>query len=196
MSRPDPRDARRAQLLDVALTLFAERGYHATSIADIIERAGVARGTFYNYFKSKREIFERLLDGLFDAISRVVRPIVTTPAGTIHEQVRENLAALVDALRKNSAVTRVILEQAVGLDEEGNQQLRAFYGRVLARIEKALTAGQALGIVRAGDVQVMATCLLGMLKESLFQQVLGTRTPDAEVLVNELLQCLEAGVLT
>lgn len=39
-------DARRAQLLGVALDLFAERGYHATSITHIIEKASVARGTF------------------------------------------------------------------------------------------------------------------------------------------------------
>jgi AcrR family transcriptional regulator len=48
---PTPRrmssDARRRQLLEVALELFAERGYHATSISHMIERADVARGTFY-----------------------------------------------------------------------------------------------------------------------------------------------------
>ena len=55
----DP-DTRRAQLLDASRQVFAERGYHRASVSDIITAAGVARGTFYNYFESKRAVFRAL----------------------------------------------------------------------------------------------------------------------------------------
>ena len=52
---------RRAQLLDIAARQFAERGYHPTSVADIVEAAGVGKGVFYWYFESKEALFTEIL---------------------------------------------------------------------------------------------------------------------------------------
>jgi AcrR family transcriptional regulator len=54
--------ARREQLLDVALTVFAESGYHGTSMNDVAERAGVTKPVLYQHFESKRDLFQALLD--------------------------------------------------------------------------------------------------------------------------------------
>ncbi len=54
--------ARREQLLDVALTVFAETGYHGTSMNDVAERAGVTKPVLYQHFESKRDLFQALLD--------------------------------------------------------------------------------------------------------------------------------------
>ena len=69
------REQRRQQILDAARRLFAERGYHATSIHDIIRTADIARGTFYLYFESKRAIFVELLDEFFHTLAGAVRRI-------------------------------------------------------------------------------------------------------------------------
>ena len=66
------RASRRSQLLATSVALFAEQGYHRTSIDDIIKASGVARGTFYLYFESKRAIFEELLDGFFERLASTV----------------------------------------------------------------------------------------------------------------------------
>jgi AcrR family transcriptional regulator len=55
----ETREARRAQILESALTVFATKGYHETSVTDLVDAAGVARGTFYLYFDSKEAIFPR-----------------------------------------------------------------------------------------------------------------------------------------
>lgn len=52
----------RAAILDAARHVFAESGYGAATVRDIIRRTGLASGTFYNYFKSKEEVFEALQD--------------------------------------------------------------------------------------------------------------------------------------
>ena len=51
----------RASLIDAAQQLFAEHGYHATSVADIIDRAGVSFGTFYQYFRDRGEVLVAML---------------------------------------------------------------------------------------------------------------------------------------
>ncbi len=195
MTSVDPREARRSQLLEVALELFAKRGYHATTVADIIERAGVARGTFYNYFDSKRQLFSTLLDELLTASTAGIRTI-TTDGSDVHAQVLANISGLCRSLMNNLPMVKLMLEQAVGLDAEANEQLQQFYDRILTRLQKAVLDGQKLGIVRAGDVPVMATCMLGMIKEALYQQILGTRTLDADTLVREIFAIIATGILT
>jgi len=56
------RDKRRQQLLVTATRVFARKGYWAASITDIIQAAGVARGTFYLYFRSKQDAFVAIVD--------------------------------------------------------------------------------------------------------------------------------------
>jgi len=53
--------ARRQQILDQAVRLFAERGYHPTSVAEIVESLGVGKGVFYWYFESKEDVFLEIL---------------------------------------------------------------------------------------------------------------------------------------
>ncbi|MEU2430088.1 MULTISPECIES: TetR/AcrR family transcriptional regulator [Streptomyces] len=55
------RQATRAKLYEAAVTLIAEQGFSATTVDEIAERAGVAKGTVYYNFKSKTELFEELL---------------------------------------------------------------------------------------------------------------------------------------
>src|SRR6266516_7414065 len=52
---------RREQLITCAARLFAERGYHPTSVADIVAALGVGKGVFYWYFASKEELLSELL---------------------------------------------------------------------------------------------------------------------------------------
>ena len=69
------REERRAQILDVAVQVFADKGYHGTSITDLVEAAGVARGTFYLYFDGKHVIFLELLDDLLQRFRGSVRGV-------------------------------------------------------------------------------------------------------------------------
>ena len=52
----------REAILQAARDVFADLGYGATTVRDIIRRTGLASGTFYNYFRSKEEVFEALMD--------------------------------------------------------------------------------------------------------------------------------------
>jgi AcrR family transcriptional regulator len=188
-------DARRAQLLAVALDLFAARGYHATSISHIIEKASVARGTFYQYFRSKKEIFDSLLDQMFEQVTSAVAPIEIGPPEQIAIAIRANIESLCRRLQENLPMGRILLEQAVGVNETGREQLRDFYKRVLDRIERAISIGQKLGVVRRGDAGLIAVFLLAMVKESLYQQILGTRMLSIPRLVDEIFETVQQGVL-
>ena len=184
---------RRAGLLRAARTVFGRKGYHAAGVSDIVAEAGVARGTFYNYFESKRAVFQAVLLQLMDEVASVDVPIdVTQP---IPPQVRVNLQRIVEAAL-NEEVSRLLFSEAAGIDEEADAALRAFYGAAAARIEKALRDGVALGVVRDGDLEITARCLLGTVQMPIFLASLGFEERLApERLVAELEALLAGGVL-
>ncbi len=196
MARAQPLnpDVRRAQLLGAARTVFAAHGYHQSSVSDIIAEAGVARGTFYNYFESKRLVFQAVLEDVMDAVAGSVVPIdVDVP---IPPQVWANLDRLIRTLTTHGDVARVLFAEAVGIDAEGDEALRSFYSAATMRIQTALSLGQQLGVVRAGDPQMMARLMLGMIREPVFQAWLYDEQLDTERLVNELGLMLRQGAIS
>ena len=92
MSPRLPAARRRRQLLDVALQVFAERGFHAASMNDIAEAAGVTKPVLYQHFKSKRELFGELLSDVGSELQEAITKAVTT-AQSSHEMVELGFAA-------------------------------------------------------------------------------------------------------
>jgi AcrR family transcriptional regulator len=86
MSLRLPAPRRRRQLLDVALRVFAESGYHATSMNDLAEAAGVTKPVLYQHFRSKRALYLELLEDvggrLRDAIAKATTE-ATSPRGQV-----------------------------------------------------------------------------------------------------------------
>jgi AcrR family transcriptional regulator len=66
-------DARREQILDCALAVFARQGFHETSIAAICAQAGIARGTLYQYFADKRAVLAALIERIAGRIVEAVQ---------------------------------------------------------------------------------------------------------------------------
>lgn len=64
--RPDVTEERTQQILDAAMVVFAQSGFHNARMDDIAEEAGVSKGTLYWYFDSKDDIILGILDRLFD----------------------------------------------------------------------------------------------------------------------------------
>lgn len=186
-----PQD-RRDQLLTAARAVFAARGYHNAGVAHIISEAGVARGTFYNYFESKRAIFNEVLSGVMIDLVAGVQPIDVD--ADIPRQAKGIVRAIVTSALEPH-VARLLFAEAVGVDEEGDAALRQFYATGLHRIETALGVGQGLGIIRRGDLRLAARCLLGMVKENVFMAALLGEPLDPDALVEELYAFMTAGLL-
>src|SRR5262245_49547613 len=160
------RESRRAALLSVARRIFSQKGYHATSIDDLIEAADVARGTFYLYFESKRAIFDELLDHLFTTIAGVVKRIDVSPgAAPPAEQMADTVDRVLNTLVENREIARLLLREAIGIDADFDRKLADFYGRIEVLLVSALSTGIGMGLVRPLDPPLVARCILGLVKE-------------------------------
>ena len=70
---------RKIELLKIAYRLFLEKGYENTSVDEIIEEAGIAKGTYYYYFKSKEQTLEEVIDMMLDAEEVKARAVMNAP---------------------------------------------------------------------------------------------------------------------
>jgi AcrR family transcriptional regulator len=160
------RESRRTAVLAVARRLFSQKGYHATSIHDIIEAAEIARGTFYLYFESKRAIFDELLDGLVATLQAQVKRIEVGPGAPPPVAQMDGIVdRVLQTLLDNREMARILLREAVGIDVDFDRKLSEFYGRIEAMIMGALSTGRQLGVIRPCDAKVVARCVLGSIKE-------------------------------
>ncbi|MBX7192973.1 MAG: TetR/AcrR family transcriptional regulator [Sandaracinaceae bacterium] len=160
------REQRRRELLDVALKVFAQRGYHQARIADIIDAAGVARGTFYLYFESKNAIFHALLDDLLARVrTSVVGVSMAGNAPPVNVQIRQSVERVLAAFVASPDLTRVVLREAVGLDAEVDKKLFDFYARLHRWLADALANGARLGLLRVSNGDLAAWAVLGTIKQ-------------------------------
>lgn len=181
----ETREARRAQIKATALEVFSRRGYHQTSVSDLVDAAGVARGTFYLYFDSKEAIFLELLEDLLGHVRTTVVGI--DPRAPMEGQLHLVVAGILTTLVHNRPLTRIIFREAVGLYAEVDERLHAFDDELHGWVARSLELGARLGKARAVDPQVGAMCVVGSLREVVLRLVVAADEPfDVERVANAL----------
>jgi AcrR family transcriptional regulator len=187
---------RRQKILNHARDVFARRGYHDAKIDEIVAAAGIARGTFYLYFKDKRAVFDEIVDRAFTQIGvAIVRVDPRDPGRTVAEQVEENIRRIVRTLLEDRPTTKILLTDAVGVDAAFDRKLYSFYEVVEKLLVESLREGQELGIVAAGDTRMFAHLIVGALKEILYQVVRRKATYTEKEVVDGIYDFLGQGCL-
>jgi AcrR family transcriptional regulator len=128
-----PAARRRRQLLEVALEVFGEQGFHPASMNDVAEAAGVTKPVLYQHFRSKRDLYREVLTDvggqLLDAITKA-----TTAASSPHEQVELGFIAYIRFVAANEAAFRVLFGGGTRRDEEFAAQVAKVEGAIAEAI--------------------------------------------------------------
>ena len=174
----ESREARRSQIKETALRVFSEKGYHETSVSDLVDAAGVARGTFYLYFDSKDAIFLELLDDLTTHLRANIVGIDLSPGAAPHtEQLHATVVRILRTAVDNRPLTRIIFREAVGLHAAVAERLAAFDQELHGYVARSLELGAALGLIRPVDPAVSAACVVGSLREVVHRYVVHNDSP-------------------
>lgn len=86
-------EERRSEILDAAEMLFTTKGYSSTTVNDILNAVGIAKGTFYYHFQSKEEVMEAIVLRFIDAGVRGAKAIASDPHLKAHEKIFQILLA-------------------------------------------------------------------------------------------------------
>ncbi|HEY4243834.1 MAG TPA: TetR/AcrR family transcriptional regulator [Kofleriaceae bacterium] len=157
---------RRRQILAAAKAVFADAGYHGASINAIIERAQIARGTFYLYFDSKSAVFDSILDqAMADLRNRLHRIEVDDPTAPPPQvQLRAQIVAALEYVVGDRALATLLLSAGHTPDVDASERLDQFFSEVAGLLRRALESGMELGLVRTCHAELVAGAMLGLIR--------------------------------
>ncbi|MFJ9810104.1 TetR/AcrR family transcriptional regulator [Streptomyces sp. NPDC101158] len=161
------RQATRAKLYEAAVTLIAEQGFSATTVDEIAERAGVAKGTVYYNFKSKTELFEELLRHGVSLLAASLRAAAVETAergGTRIEALDAMIKAGLVFIQRYPAFTQLYVAELWRTGRAWNSTLLVVRQEAVAVVENVLRDGVAAGeFTDEIDVPLTASALVGMV---------------------------------
>jgi AcrR family transcriptional regulator len=184
----DPKDAKKAAIINAAIEVFSQKGYNHAKVSDITGKAGISIGTFYVYFQNKRDLF-------IEVVEEVFRHIVGAAAQNIKGESELGKRLIIRGRTFHENYTRYMeilnqLRAEIASDEDWPQEK-------LKRMYKALTwpvieeAGEAIarGEVRPVDPELLAFALTGLIEVMSFRITLDNKysIDDAIRFIGDLL---------
>jgi AcrR family transcriptional regulator len=147
----------RRRLLDAAEEVFGEMGYYEASVAEITRRAGVAQGTFYIYFHSKRETFVELVEDIGERLRAATSAAIQDVTDRIEAE-RKGFEAFFKFVYAHRRIYRIVEEAGRVAPEAAHQ----YYRRISQGYEHGLATAMTAGQVGEGDVEGLAYALMGI----------------------------------
>jgi AcrR family transcriptional regulator len=157
-SRSERVKANRRALVQAAAEIVGERGYEATSIAKITERAGLAHGTFYRYFESRQDLFDQLLPDIGDELIDFLKGRASGASNLMDVEER-GLRGFFDFLLENPGFYRLLNEAEVAAPSAFEHHISNLGAHYVAALERSRTRGELLGF-EPHELEVLAFVLM------------------------------------
>ncbi|HHT02467.1 MAG TPA: TetR/AcrR family transcriptional regulator [Firmicutes bacterium] len=149
---------KRAAILAAAMEIFSRDGFHKARVEDIAAQAGVGKGTVYEYFRGKQDLYQEMFHvGVDSYLKRIQR--VVGQAGSVRERLRGVMAVHCDYLDISSQIMRLMSDSSGGI--EGRQLVLAMSQRITTLIRDLIQEGIRAGELRSVDPLLAAQVFLG-----------------------------------
>jgi AcrR family transcriptional regulator len=158
LTRRQHAEARRAQLIDTSLEVFAAKGLDGATVKDLSEAAGVAEGLLYHYFRSKEDLLRAALERHYflPELRRLASPDRDRPAGEVLLEVGRGFAAM---LREHRPLLQVMVREAPTNPAVAERVERA-QSEGVRLLSEYLESRVAAGELRPHDTRATARLLI------------------------------------
>lgn len=199
--RPAKEDLRtkREQILDAAYVIFSRNGYHRATIDEIIELADTGKGTVYNYFHNKEQLFYTLVKERSAPFEIAIRAVVLgmqPPLDKIQILIRMYLQFYVT----NADLWRVLMHEmrgfsgSNGLTEQQRDKYREAFQITIYLLQEVIDAGIQQKMIRPCDSNKAAYGLFSVIMMMVFQKFAGTTAAEIERAATEVANVFFHGV--
>ncbi|WP_099353469.1 TetR/AcrR family transcriptional regulator [Fredinandcohnia onubensis] len=147
----------REKLLRAAEEVFGQKGYYETSIVNISQEANVAQGTFYNYFPSKKDIFDELIRQYSRELRLAIKEEMSK-SKNFEDAQRKGFKAFFNWVKSRRNLYSIV-QQAVVVDKD---LYRWYYDKLANGFLKSLTTGIEVGEFKEIDQETVAYCLMSI----------------------------------
>ncbi len=156
------RAERRHRLLDAGFQMFGENGFHATSVKQLCQTAGLTERYFYESFKNREELFaacyDHKLDDLLQAILQSLQPLDRPPI----ELAEMGLSCFFQALKQDPQMARILLIEIYGTQYDLQRLYQRSIGRFSMLVQNIALKQLPRPSNRSFDMELLATGLVGV----------------------------------
>lgn len=189
--REQRRVDRREALKAAAIEVFSEKGYHQAKVSEIVERVGVAQGTFYLYYEGKQQLFGELLQDFLTLVLETVAAWEPAALETRQDLARELTRVgmmLTQVLDEHRGLASIFFKEALAVGHDFEDLITEFYSTIAAMLTHFNQVLCERGVIAPMNFKLLAYATLGQVERIISEHVV-TRTIE-EVGHEELVEHL------
>jgi AcrR family transcriptional regulator len=173
----------RRYIQERAMQIFADHGYHGATMEQVAEAAEVSKGTLYNYFASKHDLFGSLVERGIDELFALVDQVVDA-GGSIQDITHRLVLHFLEYFESRMGMRLMFLadgDQVAATDREIRTLMKSRHRAFIERVAGLIRLGQERGVLRPGDPGRAATVVISILfAEIQLDAMRGQDTPPSE----------------
>jgi len=191
-TRREKAEATYAGLMQAAALVVGRDGYAAASIAKITAEAGIAQGTFYNYFEDRQALFDALLPHVGRQMTDAIAAETT---GTGAEREVARLEAFCDYLTANPGFYRILYEAEVFAPKAHAEHIDRLVSGYRRALDRAVERGEIQGYDPA-ELDAVVFILLGARAYLAMRQLIDDQPANAETAIKAYGKLMRGGLFT
>jgi len=183
---------RKEDIIKIAAKLFSEKSFHDVKMDEIAEELGIAKGTIYLYFKSKEQLYLKILEDSHESIESILeREIANDDPSPI--KLKKVLSIIFSFYRRNLDVLKILSRDETHLIKEHFQFTELWRKRRLKLYEKILEKGIKEGSFSIQNTTLTALIIFGLVRSVMFFY---TTEKDSSIIAEEVYNVISKGILS
>jgi len=184
---------KRELILEAAAVVFAQRGYHQAKVEEIAIQAGIGKGTVYEYFSSKLELFQEMFKSILGKYFAELRSL-QDQRGSVTERLRQLLEIHLDFINRNSDFARVTFVDGAVMDEELSWWMYRQRQEKVERLRELFQEGIARHEFRPIDPGLLAEMFTGAMAAIIIPVLMEGKTVEPHKIADQVMDILLHGV--
>ena len=160
----------RQKILEAAVKVFANKGYHDTRVDEIVSASNTSKGAVYFHFPGKQEVFLTIIDELASLLETRLAEAISQEQDGVHK-VNRALQICLETFSKYQKLAKIFLVQAVGLGSAFEEKRLEILDRFVRVIKRNLDQAVAEGDIPPLDTEVAAYAWMGAINEVIIRWV-------------------------
>lgn len=185
---------KRSSIFDAAMAVFSEKGFEKATVDEIAERAGIAKGTIYYNYGSKKNLFLSLIEEGIERLETAVKKEIAR-RNNILTQLEAVITVQLQFFEEYKDYCKVLLSEVWGQDTRWKEKAERIRSGYLSIIRDLIEAGKSQGLIKEGlHTETTASALFGMVGIAALDRFLFEKEYSYEDILNTLKSLFFTGI--
>ena len=183
---------KKQSIINAAQEVFSQKGFFLATVDEICEKAKVGKGTVYNYFSTKEDLFYALIETRQEELTQALESVVKKSLGA-GEKLKEAMWIHLDLVRQYHDLWHLMVSELPKVQNEDSQKRREYFRKrlldVTSKYEKIISQGEEEGIFIEGRGRLASRAIFHLVTMHIFPQ-----NANVEQVVNDITQLISYGI--